>query len=240
MLGSFSTALAYRVPKKMPWARTRSKCPSCEHVLGVLDLVPIFSWLLAGRKCRHCREPISWRYPLTEAVTFFLCMGAYFIYGFTIELAFILLAIPFLMALFVIDLYHMILPNQLNLILGTLGLTRVIYFISQDQHFNESSIALNYIGGAFLFALVPLVIKVLYEKFKQKNAMGMGDIKFFFVAGLWLGAAVLPQYMIMSGVLAIILGVFWQIIFDQKRFPFGPALVMSFYVMLLFQGSNIL
>lgn len=167
-----------------------------------------------------------------------LCMGAYLVYGFSIDIIFVLVAIPFLMALFVIDLYHMILPNQINLILGLLGLTRIAYFIMEEQHFNESAIALNYIGGAFLFALVPFAIKFLYEKFKKKNAMGMGDIKFFFVAGLWLGAAVLPYFMIMSGVLAIILGLFWQIMFDKKRFPFGPALVVSFYVMLLFQGSN--
>ncbi|HEY0905710.1 MAG TPA: prepilin peptidase [Methylophilus sp.] len=65
-LGSFTTALVYRIPRKLNWTTDRSRCPNCKHALGPLDLVPVFSWLFLGRKCRYCKTPIPARYPLIE------------------------------------------------------------------------------------------------------------------------------------------------------------------------------
>lgn len=65
-LGSFATALMYRLPRKLDWVRDRSRCTSCNHVLGVRDLVPVLSWLLSKGKCRHCGASVSMRYPVTE------------------------------------------------------------------------------------------------------------------------------------------------------------------------------
>lgn len=77
-LGSFSTAIAYRVVHKKSWifdrpldsdtpVPARSFCPECHHQLSILDLVPVFSWVFLGGKCRYCRAPISVRYPIIEA-----------------------------------------------------------------------------------------------------------------------------------------------------------------------------
>ncbi len=65
-LGSFMTALVYRLPRGLNWTTDRSRCPSCGHALGVPDLVPVFSWLALRGRCRHCRTPIPARYPLIE------------------------------------------------------------------------------------------------------------------------------------------------------------------------------
>lgn len=65
-LGSFTTALVYRIPRKLNWTTDRSRCTSCHHALGVLDLVPIFSWVFLRGKCRHCGARVSIRYPLIE------------------------------------------------------------------------------------------------------------------------------------------------------------------------------
>jgi leader peptidase (prepilin peptidase)/N-methyltransferase len=65
-LGSFTTALVYRLPRRLNWTTERSRCPACHHVLGPLDLVPLFSWLFLRGQCRYCRAPISARYPLIE------------------------------------------------------------------------------------------------------------------------------------------------------------------------------
>ena len=69
LIGSFTNVLIYRIPIKKSIAFPPSACPNCSHRLGVLDLVPIFSWLALGGKCRYCRNPISSRYPLIEAVS---------------------------------------------------------------------------------------------------------------------------------------------------------------------------
>lgn len=64
--GSFVTALLYRLPRRLNWTSDRSRCTSCHHALGVKDLVPVLSWLMAGGKCRYCKAKISARYPLIE------------------------------------------------------------------------------------------------------------------------------------------------------------------------------
>jgi prepilin signal peptidase PulO-like enzyme (type II secretory pathway) len=76
-LGSFSSALSYRVPLKISWAwekneqtgrlvAVRSMCPNCNTTLQTKDLIPILSWCLSKGKCRHCSFSISIRYPMQE------------------------------------------------------------------------------------------------------------------------------------------------------------------------------
>lgn len=67
--GSFFTLATYRLPKKENITHKHSYCPSCNHKLGVLDLVPIFSYLFLRGKCRYCNKPIGSRYFLFELLT---------------------------------------------------------------------------------------------------------------------------------------------------------------------------
>jgi leader peptidase (prepilin peptidase)/N-methyltransferase len=65
VLGSFATALAYRLPRELSMVtRVHSQCPSCAHNLGVPDLVPLFSWVFLRGRCRYCQAPIGLQYPL--------------------------------------------------------------------------------------------------------------------------------------------------------------------------------
>lgn len=69
LIGSFTNVLIYRIPRKQSIAFPPSRCPNCDHRLGVLDLVPVFSWLALGGKCRYCKNPISSRYPIIESIS---------------------------------------------------------------------------------------------------------------------------------------------------------------------------
>ena len=89
-LGSFATALIWRIPRKIPWIydkkdAVRSMCPSCNTTLEPIDLVPLFSWLCFRGKCRHCKRPVSLIYPLTEAICGIICGFIFFQWGFTVE-----------------------------------------------------------------------------------------------------------------------------------------------------------
>ncbi len=70
IFGSFLTFLFYRIKNGQPWLwgreATRSKCPSCDHVLSVGDLMPVLSWVFSKGRCRYCGDAISIRYPLIE------------------------------------------------------------------------------------------------------------------------------------------------------------------------------
>src|SRR5882762_114793 len=61
----------------------RSVCPHCEHELAAKDLMPVFSWLSLGGKCRYCKKPISRQYPLVELLTAVLFVFSYLYWPFT-------------------------------------------------------------------------------------------------------------------------------------------------------------
>ena len=68
VMGSALNCLAMRIVAGERWSgNSRSACPKCGHTLSALELIPLVSWLIQGGKCRHCKAPISIRYPLTEA-----------------------------------------------------------------------------------------------------------------------------------------------------------------------------
>ncbi len=77
LFGSYATMLTRRLATgEGGMVGGRSLCPACGHALTARDLVPLFSWLFLRGKCRHCRAPIGWRYPLME-----LCMGLAFAFA---------------------------------------------------------------------------------------------------------------------------------------------------------------
>lgn len=67
--GSFINALVWRLREGMSVARGRSMCVHCRHTLSWYDLIPVFSWIALGGKCRYCQRRISFQYPLVELAT---------------------------------------------------------------------------------------------------------------------------------------------------------------------------
>ena len=247
VFGSFASALTYRVPRDIPWATSgkakgqgnhglRSACPACKTPLSAKDLLPILSWLCSRGKCRHCAKAVSFLYPLCECLTLAACLGIYAVYGITwLSIPFFLMT-PFLVALMMIDWEHMILPNQLVTIIFALG-SVVLAMKLMHAGFSED-IALTHLGGALLFGLFAWILSLIMKKILRKEALGMGDVKFFAVSGLWLGTAALGNFCIIAGAIGTILGLIWQKTTGKPAFPFGPALILSFYIVLLLQGSH--
>lgn len=67
--GSFYTLAVYRIPKGEDITHTHSYCPSCNHKLNFFDLIPIFSYMFLGGKCRYCNEKIRSRYLILETIS---------------------------------------------------------------------------------------------------------------------------------------------------------------------------
>lgn len=66
VFGSFFTLAVYRIPLKQNITYERSYCPQCNHRLEFLDLIPVFSYILLGGRCRYCKEKIRPRYLILE------------------------------------------------------------------------------------------------------------------------------------------------------------------------------
>lgn len=68
-IGSFLNVAILRLPAGESLTKKNSHCMNCGTEILRRDLVPLFSWLILGGKCRACKAPISPRYSIVEALT---------------------------------------------------------------------------------------------------------------------------------------------------------------------------
>jgi leader peptidase (prepilin peptidase)/N-methyltransferase len=239
VFGSFATALAYRLPRDLSMVtKVHSQCPSCGHNLGIPDLIPVFSWVFLRGKCRHCRAAIGWQYPLIELATLALCLLFYFVYGLKPETIAIFILAPVLVAIIDIDLRYKIIPDSLNLaILGAgiaaLGINAMMAARPADFIMEQGAPAF---GGMMLYGLGSLLLRQTAQVIMKREAMGLGDIKFFAAVGFWLGfnANAAATLMIVSGLSGIILALIWKKRTGEAEVPFGPSLIIAFIAVLWF------
>jgi leader peptidase (prepilin peptidase)/N-methyltransferase len=176
VMGSAVTALVHRLPRGIPWTTGRSACPACGHVLGVADLVPLFSWLSTLGHCRHCHAPIPPRYPLIEALCAAWAMLAARHLGLDPRLPAVALWGVLLIALLWIDLEHKLLPDALTFP----GVVIALLAAWPDG-------PRVWVYGA-LVGTVPLYLLLLFwEKVLKVEGMGFGDIKLGLMFGILLG-----------------------------------------------------
>ncbi|MDX2072800.1 MAG: prepilin peptidase [Alphaproteobacteria bacterium] len=230
--GSFVTCMSHRLPLGEDIVKKPSYCPSCDAVLTVRDLWPVFSWLASRGKCNHCKAPVSIRYPLIELMTATLFLLAYLQYGLSVQTAILCLMSVALMIMIVVDLEHYIIPDSVHLALIPLGLW---YHHTIGSPWDEVALSTS------LMAALALLLHYGYSALRGRVMLGFGDVKFFTVAGLWLGLWPLVPFLFLSGVLGVVLGLIWRKLGKGEVFPFGPALALALYVCVVYKNSvNIL
>ncbi|MEZ0226412.1 MAG: A24 family peptidase [Alphaproteobacteria bacterium] len=235
-LGSFATALSWRLPRGISVSLERSKCPKCGRSLGIADLVPVFSWLFMRGKCRSCRAPIGWRYPVIEMATLALCLGFYWRFGFSDSTLLLFCLAPVVIAAVDIDFAHMILPDGLNLAVLLLGMAVLLANALSASDSPEFILAHGEtaLGGVALYGIGALALRQGGVILLKKEPLGWGDVKFFAASGFWLGTnpEVVAHFLILSGTAGVIIALLWRKFKKEAAFPFGPALLLAFIIML--------
>jgi leader peptidase (prepilin peptidase)/N-methyltransferase len=178
-IGSFLNVVIWRVPRKESIAHPSSHCPKCEAPISPRDNVPVLSWLLLRGRCRTCADPISPRYPLVEVGTaaLFVAFGIHF--GIHADLPAYLYIAAVGVALAMIDIDLMRLPDILTLPSYPVGLALlgIAAWVDDAPHAFVRAL----IGMAALAAFYGLAW-LLYPA-----GMGLGDVKLAGVVGLYLG-----------------------------------------------------
>ena len=219
--GSFVTLASYRLPLGEDIAIKPSRCPKCETKLKFLDLWPVLSWACNKGKCRHCKAPVSARYPLTELVTAAMFVLLYLHYGLNLQSVLLALLWVALMIMIVVDLEHYIIPDQLHYVLLPLGLG---YHAAMHTPSEDVS------HGFLLASGIGLSLHYGYRYLRHKEGLGFGDVKFFAVAGVWLGLKPIVPFLFFSGIFGIVTGLLWRILKKGPVFPFGPALAVALFL----------
>ena len=134
IIGSFLNVCIHRWPRDESVIKPRSRCPHCGTTIGWRDNVPLLSYFLLERRCRHCSEPISIRYPIVE-----LLNGLFYAYLFArygVEPMTFKIAVFTSMMLILIftDLSDYILPDEITLG-GLLLAFALIPFVPVEDRF---------------------------------------------------------------------------------------------------------
>jgi len=188
--GSFLNVVAYRLPRHESLIMPASHCPSCGTPVRPYDNIPILSFLLLRGHCRTCAASIPVRYPLVEAVTAVLCIGAVLSHESAAGIALGVLLILIVVPAALIDIEYRIIPNRITAAGAVLAL--IIGVVLDPGGEPERLIAGAAAGGFLLLAALA-----------YPGGMGMGDVKLAAVMGLFLGRAVAPAILIalLAGVL---------------------------------------
>lgn len=174
IIGSFLNVCIYRIPVGESISKQRSHCMSCGYQLRWYDLVPLFSWLMLGGKCRKCKAPISPQYPIIEAMNGVLYLLIFFVNGFSLESVLYCLMASALLALSVIDFRTYEIPFGFNVFITVLGVIRVA---TDLENWSE------YIIGFFAVSAVLELLLVV----SKGRAIGGGDVKLMAACGILIG-----------------------------------------------------
>ncbi|MGE4335203.1 MAG: A24 family peptidase [Pigmentiphaga sp.] len=204
-------------------ARPGSHCPHCGHVLSWLELLPVVSWCWQRGRCRHCRAAISWQYPLVEVAGAILAAACYWRFGLHPYALAAFGASLALLALAVIDLQTLLLPDDITQPLLWSGL--LVAVAGWGPILPTAAI----IGAAAGYAALWLLATV-YRLITGREGMGQGDFKLLAALGAWLGPLALPPIVLAASVLGLAAGVYLMVrqrAHSRTPLPFGPCLALA-------------
>jgi leader peptidase (prepilin peptidase)/N-methyltransferase len=254
IIGSFLNVVIHRLPLEESIVLPSSHCPHCQAEIHFYDNVPVASWLWLRGRCRGCRAPISYRYPLVELLTGLVFAIFFWHTGLSYLLPFNLLFGAAMIVLIFIDAEHLYLPNVINYpglsiaLLLRLLFPLLLSVAPFDDLVNPPLSRVNLplwqtsLIGAFLGALVGggflWLIGWLWKKFRSVDAMGLGDVKMMLMVGAFLGWRLTFLSIFLAALVGSVAGISQIILQKDRNFnskiPFGIFLGLGSIISLLF------
>lgn len=234
VLGSFLNVCIRRVPAKESIVHPPSHCPGCAAPIRVDDNIPLLSYALLRGRCRACRQPISWRYPLVEILTGLVMVALVRHFGLVPQLPVYAGFMAALIVITFIDLDHQIIPDVISLPGIVVGLACAVVGLGPPLAASVGGVLL---GGGFLYA-----VAAGYELLTGREGMGGGDIKLLAMIGAFLGwTGVLTTLLLasFSGALAGGVLILLKRADGRSPIPFGPFLAIG-ATCALFLGSSLI
>ena len=173
-IGSFLNVCIYRIPLGESIVTAPSHCMTCGRKLKWYDMVPVFSWLVLGGKCRNCKSKISVQYPIIEGVNGILYVMICAVNGLEWSSVIYCFMASALLVLSIIDWRTYEIPFGINVFLFVLGIAMTIL--------DRGNLVEHLIGMICVSGLLGILYLLTGGR-----AIGGGDIKLMFACGLILG-----------------------------------------------------
>jgi leader peptidase (prepilin peptidase) / N-methyltransferase len=221
-MGSFFNVVIHRMPRGESLVSPASHCPSCNHRIRFYENIPLFSFVVQNGKCRHCRAPISWRYPVVEGLTALTLLSLLAVFGWSPELLVYGVLMLFLIPISFIDLETGFIPDKLTFPAFLLGI--IFLFVFQIVNWKSAVIG-SVSGGIFL-----LILMALGKAVFKKDAMGMGDVKLLVMIGVYVGFPAVFFSLFLGSLVAFIVILAGLLLKKQSlksTIPFGPFIAIG-------------
>ena len=171
VIGSFLNVCIYRLPLHESIITAPSHCMTCGRKLKWYDMVPVFSWIVLGGKCRNCKSKISAQYPIIEALNGILYVLVCVVNGLTWVSLLYCLMVSALLTLSLIDWRTYEIPFGINVFLFILGIAAT--------WLDRGNITSHLIGLICVSAFLEILFLV-----SGGSAIGGGDVKLMASCGL--------------------------------------------------------
>ena len=219
MIGSFLNVVIYRIPNGESIVFPPSKCQSCQTPLKWWHNIPLFSWLFLRGKCAFCQEKISAQYPIVELLSAIVFVALYFKLGLVWYLPFVAAAFAALLALVMIDLEYMAVPDNVNF-------AALIFALVQPDFLMGLLYAAIAAGGLYLIGLLSSFLA-------KREAMGGADVIVAGTMGALLGFPNFFVAIFLSALLAMVPALIWR----EKGVPFVPFLALATFIVYLYDAQ---
>lgn len=252
LIGSFLNVCIFRLPRDMSVVAPRSLCPQCENTIRWYDNLPVLSFILLRGKCRNCAAVIPWRYPVVELLTgiaFGLSTAGF---GLSLHALKYCLLSAICITLIFSDLEERILPDEFTKGGAVIGLilawfvpmpAGISYFLIQSQDSPRLLSLIESLLGVVVCAGSLWFVGFLYEKFRDREGLGFGDVKMIAMIGAFLGLQGALLTLIISSVLGSIIGLLFIYTTGKNastyELPFGTFLGVSCLAVAAF-GETVL
>lgn len=222
IFGSFFNVVILRTPKHESLVTQSSHCPKCQTPIKPYDLIPILSYFILGGKCRNCKNPISWRYPLIESITGITFVWVYLVFGFAYQTIIGILLTSILIIVTVIDIDTMEILDRFQLLLFLLALINL--FISPLP-------ILEHLIGFFIISIPFFILAYI------TGGLGGGDIKLIAMAGLLLGYKATLVAFFIASILGGLVAIYLLVTKQKERkslIAFGPYLCIGIFLAYMY------
>ena len=226
IFGSFYGVVGTRLPEGKSIVKPGSHCENCGHILRWYENIPILSYIFLGGLCKKCKKPIGFVYFMTELLSGALFALCYKVYGINYNLYLSLIISSLVIIIFVSDSKYMII-NDSPLVISSI-LVFIIKFICSGY-----KVALMSIFDGLIIFLVAYLLMLFGKMLFKQEALGGGDIKLSFVAGMFLGIKFGILYIVLASFLAFPYAIYITIKNKDNMLPFGPFLVSSLLIVFL-------
>ena len=234
LIGSFLNVCILDCPKRNLLSGQVPTVLIVRNPIKVYDNIPLISYLLLRGRCRYCRGPISFQYPLVEGITALSSLILFMKFGPSLSYLFYFLFVAALIVVTVIDLYHQIIPDVISL--PGIGVGLVASLMIPQVTFLSS------LGGALLGGGGLFLVATLYQWLFKREGMGGGDVKLLAMIGAFLGWKAVILTILLGSLIGSIIGISIMILKGKDfkyAIPFGPFLSMGAVIALFYQDGII-